>query len=208
MNYFLIILMLLLAALLGSIPSAYLIGKCQGIDIRQYGSGNMGATNTMRVLGRRWGFLVLGIDVVKGFAAAWLVFTVLGDWGAVVGGIIAFVTHDWNPWFKFRPVGKGVACALGTALFVIPIPMGIGLIAFVATVVLTRYVSLASIFAGLSALGMTFVFPTPLAYKIFIGVAVGFVLLRHKENMKRLFAGTETRIEWGKKEVNKKNKHI
>ena len=203
-QFFLVLLMLLLAGLLGSIPTAFLIGKCQGIDIRDYGSGNMGATNTMRVLGRRWGFLVLGIDVLKGFLASWAVWAVMGEWaawGALLGGIIAFVTHDWNPWFRFKAVGKGVACALGTALFMIPVPMLIGLVSFLLAVILTRYVSLGSLAAAFTALVLCFIFPYPAACRIFAAVAVGFILFRHKENIKRLRAGTETRLEWGKKTI-------
>ncbi|MCL1791179.1 MAG: glycerol-3-phosphate 1-O-acyltransferase PlsY [Peptococcaceae bacterium] len=192
----------LLAGLLGSIPSAFLVGKCRGIDIRNYGSGNMGATNTMRVLGRRWGFFVLGIDVLKGFLACYLVWRLLGPWGAFFGGVIAFVAHSWNPWFRFKPVGKGVACALGSALFMVPIPMLIALIAFLVTVIISRYVSLASLNSAFTVLILIFIFDTPLAYRVFAVIAVGFLVLRHKDNLKRIRAGTEPRLRWGEKEIN------
>ncbi|MDR2736609.1 MAG: glycerol-3-phosphate 1-O-acyltransferase PlsY [Gracilibacteraceae bacterium] len=208
MNLVLFVFPLLLSGLLGSIPSAYLVGKCRGIDIRNYGSGNMGATNTMRVLGRRWGFFVLGADVLKGFMACWFVSFAWGNlgaawghWGAVLGGVIAFITHDWNPWFKFKPVGKGVSCALGSALFAVPIAMLIGLVSFLLTVFISRYISLASLNAALTVLILSFVFATPTPYRIFVVVAVCFIVLRHKENLKRLRAGTEPRLQWGKKEI-------
>src|SRR3989338_8257467 len=103
------IALLLLAYLVGSIPTAYLAGKCRGIDIRQHGSGNVGATNVFRVLGKRWGAFVLSIDIAKGFI---VVFSVAPQWHHVgselpiatlqlAAGLLAIAGHTWPIWLKF-----------------------------------------------------------------------------------------------------------
>jgi len=184
--------------LLGSLPSAYLAGKLKGVDIRKHGSGNMGATNTARILGFQWGLVVLLADILKGFLAAWVAACLLGMWGAVLGGLSVVIAHNWNPWFGFKG-GKGVACGLGAALFMIPSAIAVGVIVFVAVVALTRYVSLASLTAALTVLLMTVVFADPTPYKIFAIAAVIFIFIRHIENIKRLYSGTESKFQWKKK---------
>lgn len=184
----------LLAYLLGTIPFAYLAGKYKGIDISKEGSGNLGATNAFRLLGKKIGILVLAGDSLKGMIAAFLGVTFFGPWGGIVGGLLAMAGHSWNPYFGFRPSGKGVACGLGTIIILMPTIMLIAIAVFVITVAITRYVSLGSILGALSVLLMSFVFSEPLAYKLFSLVGVSLIVIRHRANILRLLNGTEARL--------------
>jgi glycerol-3-phosphate acyltransferase PlsY len=183
-----------IAYLLGTIPFAFLAGKLKKLDIRQHGSGNMGATNTYRLLGKRWGIIVLVGDAIKGGVAAYICFRSFGPWGGVLGGILAMLGHSWNPYFGFKPSGKGVACGLGIITVLMPKVMIISVSVFILIVAVSKYVSLGSILGALTVLVMVFAFQEPNAYKLFAFIGVSLVLIRHRTNVRRILNGTEARF--------------
>jgi glycerol-3-phosphate acyltransferase PlsY len=187
-------LIFVLAYLLGAIPFAYLAGKHKKMDIREHGSGNMGTSNAFRVLGKSYGMIVLIGDTLKGALAASLCLWLVGPWGAIAGGLLAVAGHSWNPFFAFKPSGKGVAAAFGVILVLMPNITLIALAFFGVAALLSRYVSLASCTAALTVMICVWIFPEPLAYRVFCLLAGGIVLLRHQGNIRRMLNGTENRI--------------
>jgi acyl phosphate:glycerol-3-phosphate acyltransferase len=195
------------AYLLGSIPTGFLVAKAKGIDIRSVGSGNIGATNAMRVLGKPAGIFVLLMDALKGFAAvAWLSMAVLQLFNSsspdseglhVLAGVCAVLGHNYTCWLKFKG-GKGIATTAGVYIALAPWALLVGLVVFILAVLLTRYVSMGSICAAI-ALPATVWIMTP--HNILLGVvttALGVLAIyKHKSNIQRLLAGTENRL--GKK---------
>lgn len=191
-------LVFLVAYFLGTIPFAFLAGKIKKIDVRQHGSGNVGATNAYRLLGKKWGIGVLVGDAIKGGLAAYLCFALFGTWGGVAGGLLAMIGHSWNPYFGFKPSGKGVASGFGIISVLMPKVMIISAVVFVSVVLVSKYVSLGSILGALTVIVMVFVFQEPYAYRLFALVAVSVVILRHRTNVIRILNGTEAKI--GQKE--------
>jgi len=201
------ILIVVAAYLLGSIPTGYLVARAKGIDIRKVGSGNIGATNAMRVLGKPAGITVLLVDALKGYAAvAWLCPVVIELSGRpdteietlrIIAGIAAVLGHNYTCWLKFKG-GKGVATNGGAYLALAPLAVGIALAAFILAVLLTRYVSIGSIAAAIALPVAVWWLPE---HNLFLGLvttALGaMAVYKHKSNIKRLMAGTESRI--GKK---------
>ncbi|ADY55993.1 acyl-phosphate glycerol-3-phosphate acyltransferase [Syntrophobotulus glycolicus DSM 8271] len=184
----------LAAYLSGTIPFAFLIGKYKKIDVRNHGSGNIGATNALRVLGKRAGATVMVCDILKGTLAAYLCSLFFGPWGGLTGGLLAMAGHSWNPFFGFKPSGKGVATGCGALIILMPEVMLIsGTVFFVVTMV-SRMVSLASILGSATALIMSMVFPEPLPFRLFTLIGASLVFVRHRANIKRIIDGTESRI--------------
>jgi len=193
--------------LLGSIPFGYLAGRLVGIDIRQAGSGNVGATNVVRVLGKRYGYPVLALDVLKGFGAVKIAMLVapgrLPEWNSPeIVGILAAMSsilgHLYPPWLKFNG-GKGVATSAGALLALTPVATLIGVAIWVIVFWLTRYVSLASITAAVVLPIVILVVSSqdqnkrkPLVYSSACVAAV--VIWRHRSNLSRLMRGTEPRF--------------
>ncbi|MDA8442402.1 MAG: glycerol-3-phosphate 1-O-acyltransferase PlsY [Peptococcaceae bacterium] len=187
-------LALLVSYLLGAIPFAYLAGRWKGINIRAHGSGNMGTTNAFRVLGKRWGSVVFVGDFCKGMLAAQVGLMFGGPWLAVAAGILALLGHSWNPFFGFRPTGKGVAAGAGVIMRLMPLPTVITLLVFAAVTYLSGYVSLGSIVGACCAIVTAILLQDNKAYILFaLGGAI-LVLYRHRENIARLKAGSEPRI--------------
>ncbi|MDX1931528.1 MAG: glycerol-3-phosphate 1-O-acyltransferase PlsY [Capsulimonadales bacterium] len=189
-----------LAFVLGSVPFGYLAGRLMGKDLRQLGSGNIGATNTLRHLGKGPGIAVLILDALKGFlptqaAAFW---HLSGVW-IVATGLAAMLGHIFSPFLRFKG-GKGVATGLGVMLALSPAAAAVSAAVFAVTVYLTRYVSLGSILAAVTMVVLLFLLNEPLPYRLFGLLAAIFVLVRHKENIRRLLAGTENRFGEGKSE--------
>jgi glycerol-3-phosphate acyltransferase PlsY len=214
MNYPLILLALLAAYLLGSIPTALWAGRWffNLNDIREHGSGNAGATNTFRVLGKKAGSFVMAIDVLKGWAAA-LLPHLLVQQGAIPAdhllyyqlgcGALAVIGHIYPVFAQFRG-GKGVATVLGMMLAIAPATVGMCILVFLTVLLLSRYVSLSSMSAGL-AFALLQLLP-PFRPQHSFMIAVGFVLAAllvytHRANIGRLRAGTESRVPmpWDKK---------
>lgn len=202
-QYITIMCFILLAFFMGSIPTALIMGRLKGLDIRQHGSGNVGATNAFRVLGRTWGLACLAIDIFKGWLPA--IFP-LADMLALPGsidtwqwifGLVAICGHMFSPWLKFRG-GKGVATSLGVLLAIQLWPMLITLAVAALVIWLSGYISLASI-TGAALLPMVvFVralifFPGAMPWpSIVITVLLGAaVIWKHRGNLERLRNGTE-----------------
>ncbi|HPA18904.1 MAG TPA: glycerol-3-phosphate 1-O-acyltransferase PlsY [Verrucomicrobiae bacterium] len=198
-----------LAFLVGSIPWGYVIGRAKGIDVRAHGSGNIGATNVGRLLGRGWGVLVFLLDALKGVAGVvcvdWLVEWLSAgalrgvDWRGIVFGVGAVLGHNFCPWLGWKG-GKGIATSAGVLLAALP---GAFLWAFGAWAVLfalTRIVSLASIGAAvvLAAAGMWRYGHGVLGWAC-LALAV-LAVVRHRANIGRLFRGEEPRAFQKKKQ--------
>jgi glycerol-3-phosphate acyltransferase PlsY len=198
---------ILLAYLVGSIPNAIIIGKAwKGIDVREHGSGNIGATNVFRVLGAGPGLLVLGLDALKGSLGVYFGLLWIGEgWGAVLGGIMAIVGHNWPVWLKFKG-GRGVASGLGVIAMIVPKITLIILAVFILTVFITRYVSLGSIICAALVPLLMVLFKEPLPYLILGFVAGSFIIIRHWGNVQRLWNGTELKISWDKKKTEETEK--
>jgi glycerol-3-phosphate acyltransferase PlsY len=198
-----LVLGLLGAWLVGSIPTAFVVGRAHGVDLRTVGSGNLGATNALRTLGWKAGLLVYLVDTLKGALPVALLPRVLAAmvgttlhplWGMAFG-LAAIVGHVRPVFLRGNGGGKGVATASGVFLALVPIPALCALAAFVAVAALSRYISLASLMGALvlaSAVGAQYGPQDPL-----FGLAVlvtGFVFWTHRANIDRLRRGTERRL--------------
>ena len=184
-----------LAYLIGSIPSGLILGKLfWHTDLRKYGSHNIGATNAWRTLGKVPGIIVFLADSLKGQAGVLLGLSLVGTpLAAVIGGLLAIVGHSFSLFLRFHG-GKGVATSLG----VLTMLMGnVTLIVFVlwfTIVYMTRYVSLGSVVAGVLTPILAALFAYPMEYIVFTVIAALLVIVRHRENIKRLMNGTENKI--------------
>ena len=198
------VLFILFAYLIGSIPTAVWISRYFfGVDIRDYGSGNSGATNTFRVLGSKWGTIVMSVDVLKGVIATSLYillpFYMHNEWdrtNLMVGlGLAAVVGHIFPLWADFRG-GKGVATLFGMILAIQPLVALYCVGVFLLCLYLTRFVSLSSILASIAfAVLILFIFneKEPLYRAFAIAVAL-LVILTHQKNITRLLRGSESKI--------------
>ncbi len=205
----LLLLALLTAYLLGSIPTGFLLAKAlQGIDIREHGSGNTGATNVFRVMGKGAGITALMIDLMKGGLAVvlmrWLVTgSAFGDvsaqtaaWAYVLAALLAVLGHSRSVWLGFTG-GKSAATGLGV-LLTLAWPVGLGVASvFGVALGLSRTVSVGSIAAAISAVVFMWLTNQPTAY-IWLAIAGGlYVVLRHRSNITRLIEGTEPKTFGG-----------
>jgi acyl phosphate:glycerol-3-phosphate acyltransferase len=206
-----ILLILFVAYLIGSFPTALIAGKIlKKIDIREHGSGNAGATNVFRVLGWKAGLVVLFIDMFKGFASVWwipgiaVVNPEIMVYIQILAGIAAIAGHIWTIFAKFRG-GKGVGTAAGVFLGLQPGPVIICLFIFIGVVYKTKYVSLGSMIAA-------FLLPIILlVQKFFLQVDIEMpmivlsillallIIITHRSNINRLIQGTESEFSFGKK---------
>ncbi len=193
---------ILLAYLLGAFPSSVVVGRvAKGIDLRHHGSGNAGASNAFRVLGRGLGAAVLIMDVAKGAAAVTLIPLIAPN--ELIGlflGAAAILGHVYSPFLRFRG-GKGVGTAAGVLLVLYPFPLAIAVSVFVLILLVFGITSLASLIAALSfpaataLLGASGVIETSPSIFVFSVVAVLFLLFTHRENVRRLVRGEENRFE-------------
>lgn len=210
MNIALLLLALLAAYLLGSIPTALWVGRrFFGLaDIRQHGSGNAGATNTFRVLGKKAGSFVLLVDAFKGFAAAHFLPNALLNAGALgpqhlfyvrlACGVLAVVGHIYPIWAQFRG-GKGVATIVGMMLAIAPATVCVCILVFLAVLAFSRYVSLSSMTAGVAFALLQLLpgkpFHPDVPLQVWCGFALAAMLIyTHRANIGRLRAGTESRV--------------
>jgi len=181
--------------LLGSVPTGYLLVKLRtGNDIRNYGSGNIGATNTLRVLGRWGGAIVLICDLLKGAFAAVLGQIIAGQYFAVVCGVLAILGHTFPVWLKFNG-GKGAATAIGVMFIASPLSAVITIAAWLITLYFTRIVSLSTIVAACVLDLAVFILHYDIYYSVPVLLASILVIYRHKDNIKRLLNGTEYKFE-------------
>ncbi|MDP4096665.1 glycerol-3-phosphate 1-O-acyltransferase PlsY [Paenibacillus sp. P96] len=185
-----------LSYLLGSVSFSVLIGRyMKGVDVRQHGSGNAGATNTLRVLGKGPAIMVLLLDVCKGIAAVWLGRWLGGgsEWAAALAGIAAIAGHNWPLYFHFRG-GKGIATAIGVLATLCFFPaLAAGVIA-ILSIVITRYVSLGSLIFVILTPWMILIlgYSWPLFWSSLI-ICV-FAVWRHRTNIRKLLQGKENRL--------------
>lgn len=222
--WLLVAIIVLVAYLLGSIPSGLLISRSQGIDVREHGSRNIGATNVWRTMGRKWGLLAFFCDAFKGWLAVilgcWLaahwsyevplprgkigVDHLARDYAGIAAACGCVLGHNFPIWLRFKG-GKGVATSLGVIVGMMPVVSVIILAIWAVVLKLTRYVSLASIIAAVSlpAIVVALMFLGPSrgwaavngwGYFYFSVAAALLVVKRHVPNIKRLLAGTELRM--------------
>ena len=190
-----------LSYLLGAVPIAYLFVKAiKGIDIREYGSGNVGATNALRVLGKMPGFLVLFLDILKGFLAVTLLGHIFLKFSGMspeiirpVFGLAVVSGHVFNVFLKFKG-GRGVSTSLGVLLGVAPESALIGIVIFLITVTLTKYVSLGSILAGIIIPFHMLITKCAHTYIVLSSLLCIIIVIKHKANIKRLITGRERKI--------------
>jgi glycerol-3-phosphate acyltransferase PlsY len=195
------------AYLLGSIPTGFLVAKAKGIDIRTVGSGNIGATNSMRVLGKPAGIFVLLVDALKGYAAvAWLCAALLKFFNVsfvdaenfrIVAGVAVVLGHNYTCWLKFKG-GKGIATTAGVFLALAPWALLVALVVFILAILLTKYVSVGSIAAAIALPATVWIMSPQNLFLCIVTTALGaLAIYKHKSNIQRLMAGTENRL--GKK---------
>ena len=178
--------------LLGSIPTGFLWAKARGIDIRTVGSGNIGATNVMRTLGKGPGITVLLIDAAKGFLPVFLV-KGQGTTLQIICCLAVIAGHNWTCWLKFKG-GKGVATSAGAMAAMLPWPLACVLGAWAVVFGISRYVSVASICGALTLPVATWWLTSDPTLLVFTGVLGALVIYKHKSNIQRLLAGTENRV--------------
>ncbi len=199
------LLVVIVAFLLGSIPTGYLVARARGVDIRQHGSGNIGATNVFRTLGKPLGIFVFFADALKGYVAVWLAahFGGTAAWPSIVAAVAVIAGHNYTPWLGFKG-GKGIATSGGVLIALAPWAALVGVGVWVILFYTTRYVSLASIGAAASL---------PLVVGVlwsldaggnallwgFMSLISALAIWRHRANIQRLRNGTESRFSRGKK---------
>lgn len=188
-------LLLIGGYLLGSVPFAFLLARrLRGVDLRRTGSGNVGATNVMRTAGPRTAMAVVALDVMKGAVAVMLVDRAApGSVAPVAAGVAAILGHVYPVWLRFRG-GKGVATAFGVFGVLAPPGAMLGLACFVATVWATRYVSLGSIVGTLALAPFAYLTAAPTPVVVAALMTAALVIDRHRPNLARLQAGTESRL--------------
>ncbi|MDZ5472734.1 glycerol-3-phosphate 1-O-acyltransferase PlsY [Bacillus sp. 31A1R] len=190
-------IIVLLAYLLGSIPSGLIIGKLfYGKDIREHGSGNLGGTNTFRTLGKRAGIVVTLADILKGTLATALPFFFGTEMQLheLIPGVFAVIGHMYPIFANFRG-GKAVATSGGVLLFYAPLMFVIMLAIFIICLYITKYVSLSSILGALAALVYSIIIWDP-PLVIVVAILAIFVIYRHRANIKRIKNKTEPKIKW------------
>jgi len=191
----LLILVLAGAYLLGSIPTGLLLGKAYGIDVRKEGSGNIGATNLYRTVGRKVGVMTLVGDCLKGMLPVLAVkYSSLPVEYAAWVGLAAFCGHVFSVFLRFRG-GKGVATALGVFLALSPLAVAIAVGVFVVLMLVWRYVSLGSIAAAAVMPIAVWALGEGRVVGVVTMIVAVIVIIRHSENIKRLVAGTENRFK-------------
>lgn len=197
MNY---IITIVGSYLIGCFSSAYIIGKLfKKIDIRNFGSGNVGSTNALRVMGAKLGILTFLLDILKGVIAVFLGKLILGDFGGIIAGLFVVIGHNWPVFIGFKG-GKGVATSIGVLLTLFGVVIFIPLIITVIIIAITKYVSLGSVSFLVMAplLYAIFIRPFKIEYFMIAFVLAIFGIIRHKGNIKRLIDGKENKIKIGR----------
>jgi len=192
--------------LIGATPFGYLAGRMRGVDIREHGSGNVGATNVIRVLGKGIGLPVFVLDMLKGWLPVMLTRWILASqgmdstWPEILAGVATVLGHNYTFWLRFQG-GKGIATSAGVLAALLPVPLIAGLVLWMGLFFTTRYVAVASIGASLVIgilpavlylTGARWAPPLPL---VFFGALLGTLAIwRHRSNIRRLLDGTENRF--------------
>ncbi|MBP6407137.1 MAG: glycerol-3-phosphate 1-O-acyltransferase PlsY [Fusobacteriaceae bacterium] len=195
-----VLIFVIISYLLGSLPNGLYVANLKGIDIRNEGSKNTGATNVFRVMGAKFGILVLILDALKGFIPLFIAekFGVTGN-SLVLIGITAVIGHTFSPFLNFKG-GKGVATSLGIFLYLAPIPMLITLLMFFVVVGITKYVSLGSVLASVMLPLLILIMPVneKLGNKVIVFIISAllgsYIIYKHRANIQRLKNGTENKF--------------
>ncbi|HIC09305.1 MAG TPA: glycerol-3-phosphate 1-O-acyltransferase PlsY [Aquificales bacterium] len=189
------VLLILISFFLGSIPFGYLLGLLKGVDIRRHGSGNVGATNVARVLGKKYGVIVYILDFLKGFIPTFLAAKLFGidSWITALVGLAAVLGHMFSPFLGFRG-GKGVATASGVLFGISPLLGFIVLAVWFLTFKRSGYVSLGSIVAALFSIFLVGVLNYPFPIKFLVTITAVLILVKHKSNLERLMEGRELKV--------------
>jgi glycerol-3-phosphate acyltransferase PlsY len=200
---------IIISYLVGSIPTAYIFGRLlKGIDIRKFGSGNVGATNALRVLGRGPGISVLVLDILKGFIVVTLLADILSS--AVTGasvetlriifGLSCICGHNWTVFLRFKG-GKGIATTFGVLLGLaikiggLKVILALSVITWLIIFFMSRIVSLSSVISGIALSVYMFAFKQSNTLKFLSIILAIFIIIRHKSNLKRIFQGKEPRLK-------------
>lgn len=207
MNSLANIIWVVVAYLIGSIPTAYLVAKrVRGIDIREHGSGNIGASNVFRTMGKKWGALVLAADVLKG----WIVVAILAPTASafpevssslrqLLFGAAAIAGHTWTPWLKLKG-GKGIATSAGVLIGIFPLASLVVIAIWAVCFLIWRYVSLASIVAAASFPILLLILHREMdAFSVIFLVSVllsALLIYNHRSNIERLKQGEELRVNF------------
>lgn len=190
------VLLVIFGYLLGSIPFALIVGKVgYGIDIREHGSGNLGGTNTFRVLGVKAGLIVTIADILKGTLAASLPVLFSVDIHPLLTGMFAVFGHTYPVFAQFRG-GKAVATSGGVLLFYSPVLFMTMLAVFFLILYISKYVSLSSMLTGVYATAYAFIWTDDVPLRIVVTLLTLFVFYRHRANMKRILNKTEPKVKW------------
>jgi glycerol-3-phosphate acyltransferase PlsY len=201
----------LLAYLLGSVPTGFLVAHAKGVDIRAVGSGNIGATNVLRALGKPAGIFVLFVDALKGWVAVVLMTRLvllafgLGADGArmevcqIIAALCAILGHNYTCWLHFKG-GKGIATSAGVLLALVPWALIVIFVVWVVVFALTRYVSLGSLAAAAALPFASWATHESLTKVIVTGAMAVLAIYKHKANIQRLVRGTEPRFGQKKEE--------
>jgi glycerol-3-phosphate acyltransferase PlsY len=195
------LLAIIVAYLLGAIPFGFLLVKLtRGADVRESGSGNIGATNVLRTTGRAAAVATLVLDIAKGFAAVWLAAELTGgapEWTSLAA-LAVMAGHAYPVFLKFRG-GKAVATFVGAFAYLTPLPLAAVLLLFTIAVVVTGYISAASILAAITfPFGVWMILHPPVQVTAAAFIAGAFIIYRHKSNWVRLRAGKENPFRWGR----------
>jgi len=186
---------------LGSLPCGFWLARTRGVDIRAKGSGNIGATNVGRILGKKWGYLVFTLDALKGWLAVWLAaeFLQAGDTGSVLTGLAAVAGHIFSPWLNFKG-GKGVATSAGVLLGLCPAVLIWTAAIWGCSFAAKRIVSVSSLLAATAfPFLVMWLEPGRNALLLAAFMLAGLVWYRHRDNLQRLMKGTEN--GFGKKKT-------
>ncbi len=201
---FMKIIAIVASYIIGSIPTAFIFGKIfKGIDIRQHGSGNVGATNAFRVLGKNMGIIVFLIDILKGFVPVFFIAEIIAPLSNMYRLVIfaaAFSGHIWTCFLNFKG-GKGMAVSLGALIALalridtLRLALLLAVVVWIAVFAIFKYVSLASISSSAIFPVILFIFKAPLEISIFGLLLCVFIIFKHKSNISRLLQGKELRVK-------------
>ncbi|MDD2927423.1 MAG: glycerol-3-phosphate 1-O-acyltransferase PlsY [Candidatus Omnitrophica bacterium] len=206
-----ILLGIIISYLAGSIPTAYIFGRIiKKTDIRKFGSGNVGATNAFRLLGRGWGAAVLALDILKGFLPVVILPSLIGagvtiplEAFCIILGLSCICGHNWTIFLNFKG-GKGVATTLGVLLGLsikiagLKIILGITILIWLVVFILSRTISLASVLAALSFPLLTVLSGQSIGLILIVTLLAVFIIFRHKPNIKRILKGKEPKLNFKK----------
>jgi len=189
-------LILVLSYFLGSIPFGMIVARVKGIDLAKTGSGNIGATNVFRSVGKGLGVLVFFLDMLKGFLPVYIASAASQNhYFIMLCGILAIAGHMFSPFLKFKG-GKGVATGLGVILAIAPYLFILSFLLGISIITITGYVSLASITGSVFLTILMFRGGQPLPYVWMVFMITVFIIYKHIPNIKRLLNGTENKISW------------